>query len=118
MKIIIAGSRSLSDYEVCEPYIKDFFNSLQSDDNVIVSGTCRGPDKHGEKYAFENKIKVIQFPANWILGKRAGFLRNSLMADEADAALILWDGVSNGSNHMINEMKKRNKPCKVIIIKE
>lgn len=101
-------------YEDCIPYISTFCS--QYGDIEIVSGTCRGPDKYGERYAFDNKIRVKQFPADWILGKKAGNLRNSLMADYADAALILWDGESRGTKDMINQMKKRNKPVKVIMI--
>ena len=56
---------------------------------------------------------VAEFPAEWDLGKHAGFLRNADMADYADAALVIWDGKSKGSADMLSQMHKRNKPVAI-----
>lgn len=42
-------------------------------------------------------------PADWNgpHGKRAGFVRNQDMANIADGAVIVWDGVSSGTRSMI-----------------
>lgn len=54
-------------------------------------------------------------PADWDrLGKKAGMVRNAQMADYADAAIVFWDGKSNGTANMISNMKMRDKPCHVI----
>jgi len=37
-------------------------------------------------------------------GKKAGYLRNQVMAEYCDAAIIIWDGKSKGTKHMIDIM--------------
>lgn len=50
---------------------------------------------------------VNYYPANWKLyGKRAGFLRNEQMAQNADALVAFWNGESRGTKNMI-ELAKR-----------
>ena len=46
----------------------------------------------------------------------AGMERNIEMAKYADALLAVWDGTSNGTFHMIHEMRARNKPVYVLTV--
>jgi hypothetical protein len=89
MKLIIAGSRSITDYTI----VKRAINRLlinPTDINEIVSGTARGVDRLGERYAKEHGIKITKFPANWNkYGKRAGYLRNEQMAKYADVLIAI-----------------------------
>lgn len=58
------------------------------------------------------------FPADWEkYGRKAGYLRNDQMARYTDVAIILWDGQSRGTKHMIDLMMKYDKPCDIHIIK-
>jgi hypothetical protein len=112
MKIVIAGSRNINDYDLLLTAVEKSGFDITS----VISGTASGADRLGERYAEENNITLIRRPADWKKhGKAAGHIRNAQMADEADAAIILWDGYSNGTKGMIREMAKRNKPCKVTI---
>lgn len=108
MKVIIAGSRTLIKISLIQESVeKSGFKITE-----VVSGCAIGADSLGEYYAKMNNIPVKQFPAPWDqYGKAAGAVRNARMADYADAAIVVWDGVSKGSKHMISEMKTRNKPC-------
>lgn len=112
VKLVIAGSRGIEDFDLVEQSYKESgFKVIE-----IVSGTANGVDKLGEKLAVKLKLPVAYFPADWDgLGKRAGFVRNEAMADYADAGLIIWDGVSKGTEHMQEALKRRNKPFKTII---
>lgn len=68
----------------------------------------------GERWVDEHGIPVRQFPANWgRFGRAAGKYRNSEMAAYADAAIILWDGVSSGTLDMIDRMRRCGKPVEV-----
>lgn len=98
MKVIIAGSRTINSYEsVCQA-----IRNSQFDITEVVSGTARGVDQMGERWAAENNIPVKRFPANWNeYGKKAGYLRNKEMAEYAQSAIILWDCESKGTRHMI-----------------
>ena len=93
MNIIIAGSRNFNDYNLlkssCDNLLTQFTNI------EIVSGTARGADKLGERYAREKGYDIKQFPANWDkFGKSAGYIRNDEMAQYADMLIAFWDGAS------------------------
>lgn len=112
-KVIIAGSRTISDYELVEKIV------LESDFVIseIVSGKAPGVDTLGERYAYEYVIPVKQFPADWVRhGKKAGPIRNEDMANYADAAILIWDGKSPGTKNMLEHMKRLKKPYKMVNI--
>lgn len=49
-----------------------------------------------------------EFPANWSRwGKRAGFIRNKEMVDNADALICLWDGTSRGTKMTLDLAMKK-----------
>lgn len=120
MKVIIAGTR-----------YKDKVNKIPFDDfkliveaversgfeiTEVVCGMAIGVDKLGEQWAIANNIPVKEMPANWNAhGKAAGPIRNRQMAEYADAAVVVWDGVSAGSRNMINEMIRKKKPYYVAL---
>ena len=123
MKTIIAGCR----YK--DPENKIVFDDLEivalavleSNFKIseIVSGRAIGVDSLGEQIAMQLNLPLSLFPANWNkYGKSAGYIRNKEMAKYADAAIIIWDGESDGTKNMIDEMKKLNKPCYVKIFKD
>jgi len=102
MKVIIAGSRTATNYEHLLTAI-NAFELTGRDITEVVSGTAKGADKMGERWALENDIPVKQFPANWNkYGKSAGYRRNEEMAEYADYLIALWDGQSRGTKHMID----------------
>lgn len=114
-RLIIAGSREFNDYEYLENAIDRYFRKFVDDktDVTIISGTARGTDTMGERYARSHGIDLIQCPANWgRLGKAAGYIRNEEMAilsmsDGCQGVLIaFWDGVSRGTKHMIDLANK------------
>lgn len=107
MKVIIAGSRHITDR-------LGLFKAIKQsgfDITEVVSGTSRGVDTLGEAYARANDIPIKEFPANWSkFGNYAGPVRNNEMAKYADAAIILWDGESRGTLNMIKNMVNLDKP--------
>lgn len=115
MKVIIAGSREFTDYNLLKTKIDYMRNNGQFKIDEIVSGTARGADRLGEQYAADNNISVKQFPADWDThGKAAGHIRNKQMAEYADALIAVWDGKSKGTKNMIETMNKLKKPTYVI----
>ena len=84
-----------------------------------MSGTARGVDRFGEQWAIENNVAIKPFPADWdTYGKRAGYLRNTQMAEYADALIAVWDGESRGTKHMIDEAKKESLEYFIYIVRE
>jgi hypothetical protein len=99
MRTIIAGSRTATSYN-------DLLTAIAAITwmpTEIISGSARGADVLGERWARENNIPLRLMPANWAKdGRRAGYLRNIEMAEHADALIALWNGKSPGTRHMID----------------
>jgi hypothetical protein len=109
MRTIIAGSRTIDSVKV----VRDAMKFAAYEENIVptkvVSGVAMGIDKCGIVWAEEQGLPVARFPALWDkYGKRAGYVRNAQMADNADALVAIWDGRSKGTNHMINIARSRN----------
>jgi hypothetical protein len=100
----------------------------------VVEGECKNsPDLLGKRYAQENNIPCVEFPAKWddlshkdaIIRKnykgkeydaRAGFRRNQDMVDYAthspdSVAIGLWNGTSNGSTDMEQRVLRAGLKC-------
>ena len=112
-KVIIAGGRDFNDYQLlelnCNHYLKNKFPNIE-----IVSGKARGADYLGERYAENYLLDVKEFPADWSIGKSAGYIRNKQMQEYADALIAFWDGISKGTFNMIELMKEAEKPYRVV----
>ena len=81
---------------------------------AIVSGGAKGADTLAEKFALENHLEMIVFKPDWKkFGKRAGFLRNTIIIENATIVFAFWDGKSNGTKDSIDKAEKLNK--KVIV---
>ncbi len=107
MKVIIAGSRSISNYEE----VKKAIEASGFDITEVVSGMARGVDSLGIQWAKENNIPIKEFPAKWNEdGRKAGYLRNVEMAAYADALIAICLDDSKGTTHMITTMKIFCKP--------
>lgn len=115
MKVIIAGSRDITDISAVAAAITEGFIELNVKDPVIVSGCAKGVDRIGEIFADHCCYEIVKFPADWEKhGRAAGPIRNKQMAEYADCAIVIHNG-SRGSLNMISQMTKLNKP---VFVKE
>lgn len=118
-KVIVAGSRGFSDYEMLERKLDRILVNKVSEGIEVVCGEARGADALGKRYALNRGYKVSSFPADWKkYGVSAGFRRNWEMADYADALVAFWDGKSSGTQHMIMAAEVREMPMRVIRYRE
>ena len=115
-RVIIAGGRQFNDYGLLSAKCDGILSQkMMTHTIVIISGTARGADTLGEQYARERGFTLRQFPADWnTLGKRAGYVRNCQMADNADALIVFWDGESPGTKNMVEIARERNLAVRVI----
>ena len=117
-KVIIAGSRTITDYYWIKTVVDSLLEPKLLDPTVnvvIVSGTARGVDQLAIRYAKEKNLQCIEMPANWnAYGKSAGYHRNVDMSLIADAAICLSRNQSRGTQHMFNIMKTQGKPVIMI----
>jgi len=104
MRVIIAGSRSITDYHIVEEAVKESGIEV----SVVISGVARGVDSLGEEYALRHGVLLERYPADWDrYGRSAGYIRNTEMASKADAliAIMIKEG-SKGTEHMIQEANR------------
>ena len=107
MKLLIAGSRSIQNFDL-SAYIPE-------DTNLIITGGAQGVDVLAEQYADKHKIsKLIVRPRYEVYGKAAPILRNQKMVEISDMVLVIWDGQSKGTKSTIRYAKKLQKNLIVV----
>ena len=107
MKLMIAGSRSIKEF--------DLSHFVAEDTHLIISGGADGVDTLAEQFADKNRIsKLILRPRYDLYGKAAPLKRNEEMVELADKILVIWDGRSKGSAYTVNYAKMRNKEVEVV----
>jgi len=111
MRVIVCGSRRWRDREA----IVDRLFDLPSD-SVVVHGNAAGADRIAHQEAQKLGLLVEPHAAEWgSLGKRAGLVRNTLMASlGADLCIAFWDGRSTGTAHMIEQARSRGIPVEIV----
>ena len=116
-KVIVAGSRTFHETNENYEFMKAHLDHLLQNqkDVIIISGTAKGADTLGERYAQEKGYDCIRLPAEWEkYGRSAGYKRNEEMAIISDASVLFWDGKSRGTMHMKNLSKKHSIPYRII----
>lgn len=105
MIVIVAGSRTIKDIgSVLDAVVESGFHVTE-----VISGCAPGVDTCVLMKPWA--CLVTKIPADWSLGWRAGFIRNSTMIDRgAEGLVAVWDGVSNGTRDMITKARKANLP--------
>jgi hypothetical protein len=125
MRIIIAGGRDFSNYNLlkseCDRIIGSLHYSQNYIDYEVISGDAPGADTLGKRYAKEKKYRLIIMSAKWDLyGKSAGYIRNKKMRDYAkldpDYSMLIafWDGKSKGTKNMIDLAKEELDKIEII----
>ncbi len=107
MKLLIVGSRSITDF--------DLSLYIPATVDTVISGGASGIDSLAEKYADLYRLsKYILRPRYDLYGRAAPLKRNEQMVDMADAVLIIWDGRSKGTQYTLKYAKKKNKPITLV----
>ncbi len=122
MRLGIVGSRSITS-EIVKEVISKFLdeNGIRMENLTVLSGGAKGVDTIAREFCKELKIDYVLFKPYHLLDNQAAyipryyFIRNKQIADNSDAVLIIWDGISHGTGHMINYCTKKGK--KHIVIK-
>lgn len=110
MNIAIIGSRNFTDFELLSSTILSYLSENELTATSVVSGGAKGADTLAEKFALENHLKITVFKPDWKqFGKRAGFIRNTLIIENSDIVFAFWDGISNGTKDSIDKAEKLGK---------
>ena len=118
-KILIAGSRGITNSEVVKKAIADAIAEFEDEDFMLVSGGAKGVDTIAEEYARENNKPMLVVKPNYTKyfhnPKIAPRKRNESMVRMADKAIIIWDGKSNGTRHAIDLVKEKGIQYSIIM---
>jgi len=111
MKVIIAGSRSFTNYQLlCQTLALERPRITQ-----VLTGGARGAEQLGYRWAWKHALPHQLCRADWErFGKSAGVRRNYQMAQAGDVLVACWDGQSPGTAHMVQCMRQLGKPVVVI----
>lgn len=121
MRVLVCGSRNAPPAKMA--MLNQWLDVLHytapgaQDIGVIISGTCAGPDKWGERWAeyADGNVRIERYPADWKKhGKAAGFMRNSTMVDACDIVVAVWDGTSKGTQDTIRKARLAKKPTVIL----
>jgi len=120
MRLAVVGSRSIDD----EVFVLTMMKAVAGDEDIktltIISGGARGIDQTAQSICNKYGIDFILFKPYHLIDNsveytpRHFFTRNKQIVDNADKVLVLWDGKSKGSEHVIKYATKRNKDLTVI----
>jgi hypothetical protein len=119
MRLIVAGGRDFTDAARLDAALREALGDYPLHQVRIVSGGAKGADLLGEQWAKAQGVPVDRYDAKWdditapgaVVGvnrqgrqynKLAGFQRNDLMAENADAVLVMPGG--SGTAHMAKAM--------------
>lgn len=109
MKVLVAGSRSICSFDISE-YIPK--NTTQ-----IICGGAKGVDSLAAEYAEKSGIPLVVIrPEYNLYGKVAPIKRNEIMVKMADYALIIWDGVSKGTEFTIKCAQNKGIKIRVVVV--
>jgi hypothetical protein len=121
MKIAIVGSRDFRHMDFASDIIHSMLimcipEAPTENEICLVSGGARGIDSLAESIADKLKIEKQIFIPDWDkYGKKAGFLRNSLIVKEANYLVAFWDGKSKGTKHSIDLAIAKKIPVNIYV---
>lgn len=110
MKVLVCGGRDYNDWESVRIILDALHCAPKNFIEVVMHGDARGADRLGGRWARENDVKELVFPANWKRYRNAaGPLRNSemaaYMADEPEAWTCVAFPGGNGTADMMKKAK-------------
>ena len=112
MRVLVCGGRDFSN----TPLLYNVLDNLYKTEIVdcIIEGDARGADRIAGYWAKKNRVDLLLFPANWNLGKSAGFIRNKQMLEEGKPDLVIAFPGGKGTANMVKLAKEAGIPVKEI----
>jgi hypothetical protein len=102
MRVLVCGGRTFSDADLLFGVLdglKERFPDLS-----IIHGAARGADQMTGRWAHENGVSCVAFPANWdAYGRSAGHVRNGEMLSRGKPDLVVAFPGGRGTANMIEQ---------------
>jgi hypothetical protein len=117
MKILVSGSRYLSDPQLIRSVFEGVFKEYPK--GTLIHGGAKGVDRFVGELAKEAGYEVIECKANWEkYGKGAGMIRNQEMVDNYSPDLLIAFPIkeSRGTFHTIKYAEKKGIETRVYLM--
>jgi hypothetical protein len=91
VRVLVTGSRKFGDSQMVYNRLERLWTKrLLENDLVIVHGACpTGADALADAWAVGQGVTVVRYPADWSLGRSAGYIRNIYMITQGPYDLCL-----------------------------
>jgi hypothetical protein len=120
MKVLVCGSRDWGDFDSIYRELSSLpgehepITVIHGAASRLIRGHEQSADMLANSAASQLGFRVERFPADWSRGKRGGPERNLRMLDQRpDLVLAFQRDGSRGTQHTINEARKRGIPVEV-----
>lgn len=114
MKLLIAGSRGLTDFVEFDRLLEAALIDMDVIPDMVISGGARGVDALGKAWAELWGLDYWEYKADWgRFGRAAGMYRNSEMVEACDCAFVWWDGESPGTLDTLDKLRRSGKPYRI-----
>lgn len=114
MKVAVVGSRQADGQA-----IRQILRYLPANASEIVSGGAQGIDTLASQIAALLGLPMRTFPPDYEqYGKNAPLVRNTAIVRYADLILAFWDGTSRGTQHVVAECIRQQKPVRLISLED
>lgn len=114
LKVAVVGSRQAD-----EQAIRLILRYLPGNASEIVSGGAQGIDSLASALAALLGLPMRTFlPDYERYGKKAPLIRNTEIVRYADLVLAFWDGSSHGTQHIVAECIKQQKPVRLVSLED
>ncbi len=115
-KLIVSGLRTYGKKDIVCAEITKYISEIGSVKEIVTGGSS-GVEQIAQQYADENGIKQKEIAPDWQSHlNAAGLIRDTLLAEYGTHLLVLSNGVSKGSNNLIEEAKQKNLTIKIVEI--
>jgi predicted Rossmann fold nucleotide-binding protein DprA/Smf involved in DNA uptake len=113
-KVAIVGSRDYKDLDDVRKYVSSLPKGT-----MVISGGAKGVDTAAAIAARERGLEKKEYLPQWHeYGKRAAFIRNTMIVKMSDEVVAFWDGKSKGTKMTIDIANKAGKPVRIIQCEE
>ena len=111
-RIVAAECTDYQDYEGAKAYIEIFIWKIREKYTLIfLSGSCKGADMLGERYANENGFRLERYLVDWKKYEEMP-AHNEIYKWQKPVVICFWDGKNHGTACMITLAKQFKKPLK------
>lgn len=97
MRILVCGGRDYDEWKNVHARLSELKPS------VIINGGAPGADRLSSKWADINGVPLVEYPALWKQGKKAGPQRNAFMLTDSRPDLVVAFPGGRGTDDMIQK---------------